>query len=200
MLTKTYLSAILLMLALVAPANAQKLNERPMPPEFSWAVDEPIVRNSIIVGLRALNRGESPDEATMTNVVTWLSNVLGLPAVYDHPRIERLPKTVLAQWSQGDQLGPSSYGIMSRYDDGRRTIHLPADWRGDSPAEISILLHQVVHHLQNVGGLRYGCPEERQKLAYLAQEKWLVAFGTGLKEKFAIDGDTFLFLTECYIP
>jgi hypothetical protein len=34
----------------------------------------------------------------------------------------------------------------------------------------------MVHHLQTVGGLKFACPQEREELAYKAQERWLELF------------------------
>ena len=40
----------------------------------------------------------------------------------------------------------------------KRIIYLPEDWNGIRPAEASVLVHEMVHHLQNVGGLKYPSP------------------------------------------
>jgi len=34
----------------------------------------------------------------------------------------------------------------------------------------------MVHDLQNVGGLKYACPQAREKPVYQAQDKWLAQF------------------------
>jgi hypothetical protein len=62
-----------------------------------------------------------------------------------------------------------------------KTIFLLNGWEGKTPAELSILAHEMVHHLQNVGQLKFECPEEREELAYKAQESWLHLFGHDLE-------------------
>ena len=53
----------------------------------------------------------------------------------------------------------------------------------------------MVHHLQNLSHAPYACPEEREKLAYQAQEKWLKMFGHSLATDFGLYGFTILVVT-----
>ena len=55
----------------------------------------------------------------------------------------------------------------------------------------------MVHHLQNVGGLKYECPQAREKPAYRAQSQWLGLFGRNLADEFEIDRMTLLVRTSC---
>ncbi|HUG61279.1 MAG TPA: DUF6647 family protein, partial [Methylomirabilota bacterium] len=73
----------------------------------------------------------------------------------------------------------------------------PEGWTGTSPAEVSVLVHELVHHLQNVGGVAYDCPEAREKPAYQAQARWLELFGGSLEEAFQVDPMTILVRTNC---
>ena len=104
-----------------------------------------------------------------------------LPPVYDHPSVELV---ALAK-------------VEAFYDDKTRTIFLPQGWTGRSPAELSLLVHEMVHHVQNVAGLTYACPEEREKIAYAAQRQWLALFGRDLMRDFKIDPMTLLVRTNC---
>jgi hypothetical protein len=56
----------------------------------------------------------------------------------------------------------------------------------------------MVHHLQTLGGLKYECPREREKLAYAAQDRWLALFGSNLMGEFQIDPMTILIQSSCY--
>jgi hypothetical protein len=62
---------------------------------------------------------------------------------------------------------------------------------------LSVLVHEIVHYLQDVAQLRYSCPQEREALAYEAQERWLGLFGTSLEAEFDIDRLTLLVTTRC---
>ena len=87
---------------------------------------------------------------------------------------------------------------MAVYSDATQTIYLPEGWTGRSPAELSVLVHELVHHVQNVAGLKYACPQEREKLAYEAQERWLGLFGHSLERDFELDGFSLLVKTRCF--
>jgi hypothetical protein len=87
--------------------------------------------------------------------------------------------------------------IVALYDDELRTIYLPSDWRGHTAAELSIVVHEMVHHIQNTGHLKYECGEAREKLAFKAQEQWLGLFGQDLETQFGLDSLTLLVRTNC---
>src|SRR5262245_48393551 len=74
---------------------------------------------------------------------------------------------------------------------------LPERWTGTTAAELSVLVHEMVHHVQNVGGLKYQCPQEREKLAYMAQDRWLGLFGHNLEADFELDAFSLLVKTRC---
>lgn len=152
-------------------------------------------------------------QTLLTAIVTWLSVNLSLPAIYDHPRIEMAsPETMHAVRYQGRSSSwparaPVSAGPDARterlpevealYDDATGTIYLTQGWTGETPAELSVLVHEMVHHLQNAAGLKYECAQAREKPAYVAQDRWLALFGRNLMEEFALDPMTVLVRTNC---
>ena len=91
-----------------------------------------------------------------------------------------------------------SWDIISLYSNESKTIFLLDGWTGKTPAELSILVHEMVHHLQNVGQLKFACPEEREELAYKAQESWLHLFGHDLERDFQMDPFTILVKSKCF--
>ena len=152
-------------------------------------------------------------QALLTALVTWLSINYGLPATDNLPDVRFVPPMEIAFvhyeafTTESQQRVKAFYAIqpadekrreiVSAYDTRRKTILLPEGWSARTPAELSMLVHETVHHLQNVAGLHYACPEEREALAYEAQEKWLGEFGTSLAEQFAVDKLTLLVSTHC---
>jgi len=137
-------------------------------------------------------------DGLLTAIVIWLSATWGLPAIQDHPRIELAPPaTLVAVRIGGSTASASGRELEALYDDRTRTIYLPWGWTGATPAELSVLVHEMVHHLQNVGGLKYECPEAREKPAYAAQDKWLSLFGRNLVDEFELDPMTVLVRTKC---
>ncbi|MCZ7600771.1 MAG: hypothetical protein M5U09_27730 [Gammaproteobacteria bacterium] len=87
--------------------------------------------------------------------------------------------------------------VVAFYDEPGRTIYLTDEWRADSPAHTSVLVHELVHHLQHLQGKAYRCPAAREQLAYRAQQDWLSMFDTTLEAEFEIDAMTLLVRTRC---
>ena len=152
-------------------------------------------------------------QALLTAIVVWLSANFALPPVYDHPRIERISSiemtSLLYQGALGAQRREKSTienqdqpdqrrQIVSLYNVTTKTIYLTPEWTGRTSAELSILVHEMVHHLQNVAHTAYACPLEREKLAYEAQEKWLSLFGRSLLSEFGLDQTTLVLTSACF--
>ena len=57
---------------------------------------------------------------------------------------------------------------------------------------------EMVHHLQYKLGFKHECPQDREKLAYAAQDRWLHLFGHSLELDFELDGFSVLSKTHCF--
>ena len=110
--------------------------------------------------------------ANLTDIVTWLSANFDLPATREHPRVEFAPPLKIAAmrykgmlplaWREDSIRDPATQTaglreVVAIYNDTSKTIFLSEGWTGTSPAEMSVLVHEVVHHLQNLAGLKYDC-------------------------------------------
>lgn len=97
--------------------------------------------------------------------------------------------------------GPASVAepgdVVAAYQDAGGTIFLNEDWTGDSVEDLSVLVHEYVHHLQAAAGMRFACPAEREALAYKAQDAWLGLFGTDLESAFGVDDTLVMIATVC---
>ena len=142
-------------------------------------------------------------EELINSVLNWLLAKFDLPAIREAPRIEFVQVAAMAQLryrgSAGNQAMPLDIGrdVVAVYDDTKRTIYLPEGWTGVTPAQQSVLVHEMVHHLQNLGNLKYECPEAREKLAFAAQEQWLELLDRTLASEFGLDPFTLLVRTSC---
>ena len=87
--------------------------------------------------------------------------------------------------------------VVAVYDTQSQTIYLPENWSGKSAADQSILVHEMVHHLQKLAGMSFECPAAREKVAYLAQETWLERFGLSLEREFELDMFTVVVSSAC---
>jgi hypothetical protein len=130
-------------------------------------------------------------EPLLSAIVTWLSLNFGMPAIHEHPWVQfAAPETMEA-------VRGSAETVEAIYDDASRTIFLDEKWQGKTPAELSVLVHEMVHHLQNAAGLKYECPQAREQQAYAAQQRWLGLFGSDLRKEFELDAMTLLVRTRC---
>ena len=137
-------------------------------------------------------------EALLTAIALWLSINFPLPANLNHPGIKFVSAAEMIAQRTGVSASEISSDIVSLYSNESKTIFLLDGWTGKTPAELSILVHEMVHHLQNVGQLKFACSEEREELAYKAQESWLHLFGHDLEHDFQMDPFTILVKSKCF--
>lgn len=110
----------------------------------------------------------------VTVIATWLSVSFGLPAMQAEPKVAFVPEEEMLTIRLGDAYASAALGdagVYAIYEDATGTIFFGQDWSASSTADISVLVHELVHHLQNEAGLVYDCPEEREELAYRAQQQ-----------------------------
>ena len=151
-------------------------------------------------------------EALLIAIVTWLSANTDLPADYHLPQIRYASPLEITYLRYGafnstskkkvdasQQALPEEarISVVSVYDPENHAIILPTDWTAMTPAEQSVLVHEMVHHLQKMAQLKFACPQEREAAAYKAQEKWLRLFGKSLESEFSLDGFTILVNSNC---
>ena len=148
----------------------------------------------------------------LNEIAHWLSANFALPYASDPPRVERVAPAQLHRLRYKALLPPRPHAfggepsallqdnrreLVAIYDDASRTIYLPDSWTGATVAEQSIVVHEMVHHLQNLAGLKFACGGAREKEAYLAQDQWLKRHGLELEEEFDVDMFTIVALSAC---
>lgn len=127
----------------------------------------------------------------------WLGANFDLPRTAHNPRLVTLPGAELVAMRYGDGAGVAPDRVVALYDEATGTIYLSDGWSGSSPAELSILVHELVHHMQAMAGHRFACPAARERLAYDAQDAWLALFGEDLQSAFDLDPAMLLVGTVC---
>jgi len=164
----------------------------------------------------ALDAVEATPDARLTSpllnaIEAWLASEFDLPKAGHHPRIEIVPpaKIVDVRYqglpqnaaTEGAPNGEMAAALMrdtvAVYSDADETIYLARGWAGGTAADLSVLVHEMVHHVQKRAGLKYECPQEREKLAYAAQDRWLGLFGRSLEQDFELDPFSLLPKTRC---
>jgi hypothetical protein len=142
--------------------------------------------------------------ALLTVIIAWLAVNFDLPVTDVHPQIAFVQPSEMAavRIGRASENGPDSAeaesdAFFAVYDDQASVMYLPADWSPEGAAATSLLVHEMVHHLQNVAGLTYACAGEREKPAYAAQRAWLELFDMSIEEEFSLDAMTILVRTNC---
>ena len=153
----------------VGSCPAQPLNDESLKAQFVEEQREPatgVPRSDLVV-----------------SIVTWLSADFALPENYQHPRIEIISSMKMAavryrglgaglqaRVLSDEQWLEKMRDTVALYEDNSRTIFLREGWTGATPAEMSVLVHEMVHHLQNLAGEKFECAQAREKPAYTAQK------------------------------
>jgi hypothetical protein len=159
MLKQTLFSAAILALALAEPVAAQRVELTSM----SQAAGQP--ESGSVDSL----------DNSLRSAGAWISNIFDLPDIQTLPAIRRIPSEKLALLSgtsiASDRLPDtavmhqrSAHEMVARYDYAKKTIYLSGGWNGSTPAEMSMLVHLMAHHLQNVrthASSRFRCSASR---------------------------------------
>lgn len=166
-----------------------------------------------VSGHASVERSKNPSavlaaDALFDEVVGWICKNFDLPVTQKRPHIRFASKAELTQmrildrtqWDgfvHNEQEPSAERHVVSVYDTQSQTVYLPENWAGESAADQSILVHEMVHHLQKMAGISFECPAAREKIAYLAQDKWLQRFQSSLEREFELDMFTVLVSSAC---
>ena len=153
-------------------------------------------------------KGHDANDRFLTALVTWISDNFDIPADYHRPRIVPMSSGGMTKLPYGsflrrrldeeNQIAPNQlHQVISLYSVPTQTIYLHSDWTGQTPAELSMLVHEMVHHLQNLDHRTFGCRAAEEELPYEAEEKWLNLFGLNLASEFGLDRATVALTTGC---
>jgi hypothetical protein len=194
---RTFLLATAILAVVAAPTAAA-----------AQASLDPTSRNATEAPLAAATAASSEriSDALLTSIMTWLSINFDLKPTTTLPNVRFASAAAIAQHRSRAFLGtgdpsvvPTDTGraTVAIYDRTETTIHLQQDWTGRTPAELSVLVHEMVHHQQNVAQTKFECPQAREQIAYAAQQRWLELFGRTLETEFQIDPFTLLVTTRC---
>jgi len=195
--------AMLLSFAYAAMVNPQSAGQR--------KIVVPGTHIEIEVPTATRNPATFLSPTLVANISAWVAAEFGLPAVDRLPRIELVSSERLARLRYGSLLkhtsnaamDPRALNAMLRdtvaiYSDTEQTIYISNRLAGDVAVYLSVVVHELVHHAQNRAGLTFNCPQEREQLAYAAQERWLGHFGKSLAAEFELDGFSLLTKTRCH--
>src|SRR5688500_1213719 len=98
----------------------------------------------------------------LDTIELWLGANFGLPPAGENPDLVIVPATRLVEirYGAGSTVPPGE--VVAAYDEKSRVIYLTEGWTGRTPAQLSVLVHEMVHHLQASADMRFVCPAERE--------------------------------------
>ena len=132
-----------------------------------------------------------------TKIADWTAQQSGLRPTDSLPLIEFRSPAELAATRYAGIPRKQETSIISLYDTSSGTILLSDTWKGTKAAAYSIVVHEMVHHLQRENGKRYGCMQEQEEQAFAAQNAWLAEHGSSLEKEFGTDPFTRIVASLC---
>lgn len=102
-------------------------------------------------------------------LIPWITTKTGW-TVRDTPPIRFVPGTTLAKMCR--EASAKLY-VEVLYSERDNSIYLPDGWRADNLRRRSILLHELVHHLQYLNHAKVTCQSEYESQALQLQVSWL---------------------------
>jgi hypothetical protein len=139
-----------------------------------------------------------PLDSLVAALTVWAADALGLATPVTAPAVAFTDRGRMGRMLRPDAAASAvSTEVEALYDPAARVIHLPHGWRGATAAEVSVLAHEVVHHLQTISGRRFACPQERERDAYALQARWLARFGGSLEQDLDLEPIYVLVTSHC---
>jgi hypothetical protein len=117
--------------------------------------------------------------------------------LHEPPAIEFASPADIAELRYPGARGAGHADVVAVYADETATIYLRDDWNARDPADLSVLVHEFVHHVQNRRHARFACAAQREADAYALQERFLGLFGKSLESEFGVDRFTLTLRTRC---
>ena len=103
----------------------------------------------------------------------WLAGQMGLPPHIEPPTVVYMSQGELRNLSShSHQLG-DRYSVGGMYNARDNLIYLPQGFDMENPFSQSVLVHELVHYLQDSRNLRFECAGAIEEQAYRLQGVWL---------------------------
>ena len=199
-MNKFMLAAVVLAATLVPTALAAQS------PRAAEPTDQTATERTSTLALATPPSPQRASDVQLTSIITWLSSNFELEPTVTLPQVKYVSAANIAERRYRAFLGAAGPAAsapdagrttVAVYDPTEATIYLLDNWTRSTPADVSVLVHEVVHHLQHMAKTKFECPQAREQLAYAAQQRWLGLFDRNLEDEFQLDPFTLLVTTRC---
>jgi len=108
----------------------------------------------------------------LTALMIWLGANTPFNTNYDIPGVIFLPQEQMEEmfYKGTDKMPNTLHGL---YDTESDTIILPDTWDRRKPWDLGVLLHEMVHYLQDQNEIHFRCTAEMERDAWPIQQKYL---------------------------
>lgn len=126
-------------------------------------------------------------------LVRWIASKSNYPVTLRQmPEFVFLPPQTIRQVFSRSALGYSDQSSSIRAVQVKGTIYLPDTFK--LAQDDYMLMHELVHHIQDESGQKFGCLAEREREAYSLQMQFVEETGTGESPN-----DMFMLMLRCDI-
>lgn len=110
----------------------------------------------------------------LTALMIWLGANTPLDTNHDIPKILFLSQDKMEKlyYVQEQESNPNNK-LHGLYDTDKDTIILLDTWDRRKPWDMGVLVHEMVHYLQDVNGIEFSCVNEMERDAWPIQKKYL---------------------------
>ncbi len=111
-------------------------------------------------------------DTLIITLIAWIAAHSNLAAA-DVPQIRLVPKIDMTALYHDTASAKNYFRVEAFYLRAENTIYLPDNWQALGLRDRSVLLHELVHHLQAANHVKVACPAALERQAYNLQFTWL---------------------------
>ena len=105
-------------------------------------------------------------------MLIWLGANSDFNVNMDIPTVIFLPQAEMEQQYYGDKKH-SDINLHAFYDTENDIIVLPDTWDRREPWDLSVLLHEIIHYVQDQNDIKFSCVQEMEGQTYPLQKQYL---------------------------
>ena len=108
----------------------------------------------------------------LTALMIWLGANTPFSTNFDIPVVMFLPQEEMNSmyYKDNEHEQKSLHGM---YDQENDIIYLPDDWDRREAWDMGVLVHEMVHYLQDMNEMKFACSAEMEKMAWPIQQFYL---------------------------
>ena len=100
----------------------------------------------------------------LTALMIWLGANTGLDTNHDIPKVLFLSQEKMEKLYYVDERDQRPNELHGLYDTNTNTIVLPDTWDRRKAWDLGVLIHEMVHYLQDMNEMKFACSREMEKI------------------------------------